>query len=350
MDAVTSGKHWRLGHRPALDGLRALAILLVVTSHLLPDEAYGSGGPAGVTVFFVLSGFLITSLLLEEHDRTGRVSLSGFYTRRARRLLPALAAVLCFVAVLYVAYGEPLRRLIPVVFYVANWPRAEGQNIPLLGHTWSLAIEEQFYIIWPLVLIFGLRAGRRTLLWLALTGAAASVALRFLLWDGAGRQDRVWFGTDTNAYSLLIGCALALWMSARITRTNRPRIAVLTAGVLTLSGVYSNTVGYTLVVPLAAATATVVLVTLLCQDGSAGIFGAPLLRYIGRRSYAYYLWHVPLLLILDTAGVDPVIAAGVTIVTTAALSELSWRVIEAPLLVGRQKRSTEARVAATQRA
>jgi peptidoglycan/LPS O-acetylase OafA/YrhL len=339
---------WRLGHRPALDGLRGIAVLLVIAAHLGKNLGYEAGGTAGVTLFFVLSGFLITSLLLEEHDRTGHVSLRAFYARRTRRLLPALTVLLAAVATVYVALGVPLRLLVSVVFYVANWTRANGYDIGLVNHTWSLAIEEQFYIVWPLVLILTVRRSRRALLWGSLVAAGASFGLRALLYDGSGRQDRIWFGTDTNAYALLAGCALALWLAGRQTKGSRPTVAAVVAAGLVAAGWYSSTFGFSIVVPLAATVAGVAMIALLYGPGPSGVFAATWLRYAGRRSYAWYLWHVPVLLVLrHQIGVDATTAAPLTIAATIVLGELSWRYVEAPFLIRKERRPIRTAVAVT---
>lgn len=334
----TAGERWRLGHRPGLDGLRGIAILFVIAAHTCKDLGYRSGGVAGVTVFFVLSGFLITSLLLEEHDRTGTVSLTGFYERRARRLLPALGVLLVFVATVYVASGASLNRLAWVVLYVGNWPRAAGHELGLVNHTWSLAIEEQFYIVWPLLLIVGLRWRRSVLLTVTATAAVASFGLRLLLWGGTADQDRIWFGTDTNAFALLAGCALALWMVSRRADRTRPAAAVAAAVTLAVVAANGSTFSYTLVVPLAAAVGGVVMIVALCGDGPVGVFGSGWLRYAGRRSYAWYLWHVPLLVLLRLElGVDPITAAIVGVGLTVAIAEASWRLVERPVLQRRRQ-------------
>jgi peptidoglycan/LPS O-acetylase OafA/YrhL len=332
-DVHMAGERWRLGHRPGLDGLRGIAILLVLAAHV-GGSPLRSFGPAGVTLFFVLSGFLITSLLLEEHHRTGKVTLAGFYARRARRLFPALAVMLVFVAFVYEALRVPLRNLLPVVFYVGNWRRAGGFDIPLLGHTWSLAIEEQFYFVWPIVLLAALRwGGKRAVLVIATLGVVASVVLRFALATGGGREDRVWFGTDTNAFALLAGCALAVWMSTRSTAgRNHPRVAALLVALVAVVGLDSSTSGLTFVSPLFAAATGVILLVLLCQGGDVGIFGSPVLRFVGRRSYGYYLWHVPILLLLETYL--PTMTARMLVVPlTVMIAEMSWRFVEVRFLV-----------------
>lgn len=180
---------------------------------------------AGVTMFFVLSGFLITTLLFEEHRRTRRIDRLAFYRRRVLRLLPALVLLLAAVAAYVIArqqLGGPSTaeaynpRYLPrdsfaALFFIANWLRVRGTFIGQLSHTWSLAIEEQFYLVWPTVLILAAPFTRRrqTLaISVLLTLALLSILERIALWSGSG--DRIYFGTDTRADALLLGCALAL--------------------------------------------------------------------------------------------------------------------------------------------
>jgi peptidoglycan/LPS O-acetylase OafA/YrhL len=205
-------------HRPELDGLRGIAILVVLAAHTgVPGFADGGGG-AGVTLFFVLSGFLITSLLLAEKSRYGRVDLRAFYVRRALRLFPALAAALIVVALLAVTglmpqdarVGVDYRIVLAgVVCYVANWVWVAGQPIGMLSHTWSLAVEEQFYILWPALLLLGLRLGRRWFAMIVLLLIFADIPYRLIL-DLNGGFAHVFVGTDTRGDALLFGCVLAL--------------------------------------------------------------------------------------------------------------------------------------------
>jgi len=208
----------RLGYRPALDGIRAIAIVLVLGFH----TGLLGGGFLGVDLFFVLSGFLITGLLVEEWDRYQEISLAGFYTRRMRRLFPALVLTLVGVGVLYLALPGVNHGIgywptvASVAAYSSNWLAAFGSHgswasLGMLGHTWSLAIEEQFYLVWPIVVLVLLRrrwpAGPIIIALLA--GAAASEALRWLVWMDSysiGAYTR----TDTHADGLLLGCALGL--------------------------------------------------------------------------------------------------------------------------------------------
>jgi peptidoglycan/LPS O-acetylase OafA/YrhL len=177
---------YRLGRRPALDGLRTIAVAVVFLSHV---HEHMPGGYYGVDGFFVLSGFLITSILLTEEHNTGAIALKAFYSRRARRLLPALACMLAMVVAIFIAahyHGSIWPSILAVVLYVSNWAEAFGPYLGdgLLTHTWSLAIEEQFYIVWPLVLAYGLhrRWNSRTFVLVAVIPAVGSFMLRSLLW------------------------------------------------------------------------------------------------------------------------------------------------------------------------
>ncbi|MGA7271868.1 MAG: acyltransferase, partial [Acidimicrobiia bacterium] len=199
-----NGRRW-----PALDGLRGVAILLVFAFHL-PFKTFLAGS-YGVVLFFVISGFLITTILLREVDANGRVDFGGFYARRAQRLLPALGLVIVGHLILQITVlGQPDQwwgRTWPVLAYVANYAAMAGNNLVHMSHTWSLAIEEHFYLVWPAILVaIPARWRWRT---------TATLALGFLAWRlgllWAGASDlRVYFGTDANAYAPLIGCALAV--------------------------------------------------------------------------------------------------------------------------------------------
>ncbi len=212
-----------LGYRPGLDGLRAFAVVAVILYH--GDVSWARGGFLGVDVFFVLSGFLITSLLLTEHGATGRVDLGRFWSRRARRLLPALFGVLLGVALYAATWGHPteLGRIrgdgIASLLYVSNWRFVlDGSSYfslfqapSPLAHTWSLAIEEQWYLLWPLVLLGLLRVLKVRLNLVALTCgalAAGSAVLMAALFHSGADPSRAYYGTDTRAQALLIGAAL----------------------------------------------------------------------------------------------------------------------------------------------
>jgi peptidoglycan/LPS O-acetylase OafA/YrhL len=279
-------------HRPELDGLRGIAILAVLAAHTgVPGFADGGGG-AGVTLFFVLSGYLITSLLLAERDKNGRVDLRAFYVRRALRLFPALAAVLVVVVVLLLAGLAPAAAVADtnyaiviagVVTYVANWVAVAGQSIGMLGHTWSLAVEEQFYIEWPAMLLAGLRFGRTKVTLIVLLLIFLDVPYRLFL-DLHGGFMHVFVGTDSRGDALLFGCVLALLQ----TRWH-PIVGWLgLGGVLALAATWPGDPGLGLQILFIPAAAIV---------GALAVAGCPAqlawgpLAYIGRISYGLYLWH-----------------------------------------------------------
>ena len=251
----------RLPHRRALDGVRGIAVVAVLLFHA--DKL--AGGYLGVDLFFVLSGYLITSLLLAEARTTGRVKLLGFWARRARRLLPALFLVLVFVALYAAVIADPseLHRIridaFATLSYVANWRFVFGNfdyfalfaSPSPLNHTWSLAIEDQFYLVWPLaftgLLAWGRRrdgrsdadptvTARRTF-WMSLVLAVGSAALALGLWSAYGNANRIYYGTDTRAASILLGAALGAFLAWKgPAKTPRARRA-LEAGAVVGAGV-----------------------------------------------------------------------------------------------------------------
>src|SRR6266436_5940611 len=214
-----SAEPFRLGYQPALDGLRAVSVLAVMLHH----SGLLVGGWLGVDVFFALSGFLITTLLIEEHRRTGVIGLKRFYVRRALRLLPGLLALVIVLGTITIATSASvglaaiLLRLAAVLFYVANWAIMAGFGLYPFAHTWSLAIEEQFYALWPLALLALLRYVRTRVVIVSIVGAgiAASIIWRGVLLHG-GSLPWAYQGVDARADSLLIGCAVAMLVSWRM--------------------------------------------------------------------------------------------------------------------------------------
>jgi peptidoglycan/LPS O-acetylase OafA/YrhL len=282
-------------HRSELDGLRGLAIVLVLLMHAgIPFHGFG-GGMVGVTLFFVLSGFLITSLIVAERRRSGHVDIRNFYLRRVVRLGPALALVAAFVAVAGITgvwSGPWVPGILTAATDTTNWANIDGVSTGLMGHTWSLSIEEQFYLVWPVVLLLAAPAR-----WIALAGAVVGVALYALPIDGA------YFSTLTNGGALMAGCAMALW------------------GVRFPRAVFGVGLGLVLVACLKGAEAMAVLgaVAMIGSGSSALSPMAP----IGRRAYGLYLWSWPMLLLFG-----PV--AG--LVGTILAAEFSYRVVERPIL------------------
>jgi peptidoglycan/LPS O-acetylase OafA/YrhL len=359
-----------------LDGMRAFAVIAVILYHAMPSWA--TGGYFGVDVFFVLSGFLITTLLLGEWRGTGGVGLRAFWGRRARRLLPALFLMLAVVGLIAVllprVLGSPglLGDTLATLGYVANWhfilaahPSyfAAVANPSPLQHTWTLAIEEQFYLVWPLVilaLVGGYRhlrrpegsAGRHRLLLVAgvaLAGAVASALLMAALTPvGATSVNRSYYGSDTRAQGLLIGAALAavcLWWGPVRTAIGRRLLGagglVGAVGVLVMWRSVPETSALTFhggFALLAVATAGVIAcVTLLAGHPVARLLSLPPLPYLGKISYGMYLWYWPVLLVMTSGrthlqGVALLAARLAVIVAVAALS---FHLVETPIHRGR---------------
>ncbi|MFD4959627.1 acyltransferase family protein [Microbacterium sp. NPDC058389] len=357
-----------------LDGLRAIAVILVVGYHLFPPAVL-PGGFVGVDVFFVISGFLITSLLLRERAATGRVALGRFWQRRARRLLPALALVVAVCSTLaWLVGGDVLVRLDAQVLgaatFSSNWLSIAGGGgyfsaaaPELFRNFWSLAVEEQFYVLWPLVfplfLLLPRTWGRAAA---AFALAAASAAWMGVVAAHGGDLTRAYFGTDTHAFGLLLGVGLAFLLvpflhvptSSRDaatrphwTRTGTARRTADVAGVVALSGVVAvaslPTADSGAAFPgalLAASVLSAVAITAGVWPG--GRFGRAIdvapLRWVGDRSYGIYLWHWPLLVLAmavlrgaTTTSVVPVpIGLGVLALTLAA-STASYRFVETPV-------------------
>jgi peptidoglycan/LPS O-acetylase OafA/YrhL len=314
---------WRLGYRPGLDGLRGVAVILVVLAH---EALVRNAGAVGVNVFFVLSGFLITSLLLVEARDAGRIDLVAFYRRRAARLLPALFAV-SFVVGTYLVLTDQPERLLPDVggalSYVGNWLQIAGVKMVLTSHTWSLAVEEQFYLVWPLLMIVLVRVSRAG--WIVGALLVASLLWRIALvdvFDASGaRSSR---GLDSAAAALLAGCALAYLVRARPTLTTGRIGFLLGAGLIGLVvAMLALRLGSAWNLELTALGTVLIISSVQATDG--GVLAFPPLVYIGRISYGIYLWHFPIIAVMKA----PVV---VEIAVTLGVSMLSFHLLEAPFL------------------
>ena len=339
-----------------LDGLRAVAVLLVVVYHLFPVLP---GGFLGVDVFFVISGFLITTLLLREHDDTGRIALGRFWIRRVRRLLPALTLVVAATATaawfvggdILVGFGRQLLGALTFAYnWVALWDGASyftADQPELLRNLWSLAVEEQFYLLWPLLLVLILRWRSRAGRTLLATGLAAGSVAWAVALAGEGAT-RTYYGTDTHAYGLLIGVALAFALHGRLDQA--PARRRLLTGVLGLAAV-GGMVALALLPPsgdlltfpgVLVATSVLSAVAIAAAVQPGGWLGRALdtapLRWIGERSYGIYLWHWPLVVVATVAatGLSPDTAVPVPVgagvlVLSIALAALSYRYVEQPV-------------------
>ena len=350
-DVPVNDEGFRLGFRPALDGLRCFAVLMVMLFHSRLKGTHG--GFFGVDVFFVISGFLITSLLLEERAATGRVSLKRFYMRRALRLVPAMVVVVLVVGICTMIVNDDrifeLGQMAATVTYSMNWLLAWNVVEPgHLSHSWSLAIEEQFYIVWPITLLLLLRFVRRPGRILALLGAGiiGSTLLQAALWrPGDTGFYRAYFGLDTRAAPLLVGCAVAVIAAAGHLPSSRwsRRFVHLGAwaGVLMLIVLMqgrSNRVEahYRNGIFLLVALAVGVLITDLLRSERT-LFSRVLEHraavWVGRRSYGLYLWHIPIfaLLLGEKLHVKPQLVVLASALSFAAAA-VSYRFVEQPFL------------------
>lgn len=295
-----------LGYEPALDGLRAVAIIATIAVHAAfflpgPWGVLFPGAWIGVDIFFVLSGFLITRLLADEMARNGQISLRRFYIRRVLRLFPAYAAMLLAAIAFstWVLHDTAIYKAALVsIVYVMNWSRA-FQWVPdaSLGHTWSLSMEEQFYIVWPALFI--LLRGRRPLAWLV-AALAAMVVWRNVLVLGGSTPERIYNGFDTHADTLLIGCILAVARPGPRLGALAGRfaalpvialIAILTA--FPYRSPFVQTAGFSL-----AGLATAWVIVAAMQPGwLKRALSLRALTYTGKISYGLYLWHVPIVML-----------------------------------------------------
>ncbi|HMC42236.1 MAG TPA: acyltransferase family protein, partial [Acidimicrobiales bacterium] len=355
----TGNSPHRLRHMPALDGLRALAVTAVVAYHLgLP---WARGGYLGVDLFFVLSGFLITGLLAGERATNGGVRLGAFYARRAQRLLPALFLVLAAVEAFSARTGMTTASLrgdvASALGYVANWrfiTAGRGYfdqfSVPSpLRHTWSLAIEEQYYLLWPLLLLALLRlvrGSRRRAAGATVAMALASALAMALLYHPGADPSRAYYGTDSRCFALLLGSALALVLSSAGPASVWTRRALHAAGAAALAalGLASVTVadssgwmyrgGFLAVAVLAAVTVASISRS---EAGPLGTFlSARPLRWLGQRSYGVYLWHWPVIVLLTRSqtGLSGWYLRGAQVTVTLAASALSYRLVELPIRSG----------------
>ena len=394
----------RLGYQPALDGMRAFAVAMVVLfhypwNHTLFQLNPVHGGFLGVDVFFVLSGFLITTLLVQEHLAHGVVSLRRFYARRALRLLPAFGVLWVIAVVLHLVLsvhdGDRPRTdgLLGTLFYVGNWVSiAKPEALGILGPMWSLAIEEQFYLVWPLTLVALFAAGLRlrTIAWLTGIAAVAASLYRIHFWHShlgpsnfltfylhlSNRKltaappatfahrlnvwNRVYFGSDTRADALLAGCFTAIVLVLVLPRLGaRARVVLSFASIpaiVVVAMIFSRAVtavsGWLVVwgFPLLEVSIAVLIASLVVAPRGviARVLGFAPFAWIGRRSYAIYLFHLVVLKYCGRRYIDlpPAVSFVFQMAVILAAAEVSYRVVEAPML-RRKRRFEPVAVAAT---
>jgi peptidoglycan/LPS O-acetylase OafA/YrhL len=357
--------HAGQSYLPGLDGLRALAVLAVIAFH--EQFGWAPGGLLGVGVFFTLSGYLITGLLLSDWVRDRRLHLRDFWLRRARRLLPALfvmlAVVTAWVTIADRARLSGLRGAVTAAAtYSSNWYLIAANQSYFarfappapLDHLWSLAVEEQFYLLWPGLLMLGLLCLRKStkassVRWLALPTlvlAAASALEMWRLYQPGYDPTRVYEGTDSRAFGLLIGAALAMTCpaSALVKPGKRARAALDCAGMAGLAviflmiwrvGEYSPFAYHGGLVLLSVATAAVVAAAACVSSLVARGLGWRPLRWIGARSYGIYLWHYPVIVLTTPANTGADLPRAVwQIAASIGLAALSWHFVEEPVRHG----------------
>ncbi|MGH0944484.1 acyltransferase family protein [Bacillus mycoides] len=345
-----------------LDSLRGLAILGVILYHI--NFNWMPGGFLGVTVFFVLSGYLITDILAMEWKRNKRIDLKKFWLSRARRLLPAmfvmLVITLAWITIFHSSLLEKMRGdSLAALFYVSNWWYIYHKlsyfdnfnQLSPLNHFWSLAVEEQFYVVWPFIISLGLyhiKKQSRMILLICL-GAVASALAMAILYEPGADPSRIYYGTDTRAFSLLIGAALALiWPSNRLANKIIPKARLIldvvggTALIIILlmfwkTNQYDPFLYNGGMVLLSIATA--LLVANLAHPASriAQFLRFRPLRWIGIRSYGIYLWHYPILTLTTpkvNAGDFSLIRAILQFLLIIMIAQISWKYIEKPIRQG----------------
>ena len=349
----------RLAHQPALDGLRAIAVLAVILYHNGADNSitgWAKGGSVGVDIFFVLSGYLITSLLLIDHAKNGSTLSRQFWGRRLRRLVPAVLVllVLCSLYAIFIAHPWDLSSIrgqgLATLFYAQNWTIIYGHtSFSPLSHTWSLSIEEQWYLVWPLLLgaILIISRGRYSRSLIAIVAlVVGSAVLMGVLYDPV-LYGRAYNGTDTRAFELLIGAGLAVFLLGRpVNLSSRYRHLVEAAGIAGMAflvfAILDTTPGEAWMYPfgfllVAVSTAAVIAAATLpsSQLLGPGLSWAPLCA-IGLISYGLYLFHVPVFdwLTPDRVGINGWALFVLRLAVVLGIAVLSYFVVEMPIRRG----------------
>lgn len=344
-----------LGYHRSLNGLRCLAVVSVLVHHatIIP------GGYLGVDIFFVLSGFLITTLLLEEWQARHAINLPYFYLRRSARLLPALLLLMfTYLVLLWLAQGRfpytvanAAPELLYAASYMMNWGAAFHQlQAPFLPHTWSLAVEEQFYLVWPLVLIGLLRfVPRRLLGVMLLVGASAVWYYSVLLLLHGFPPGRLYFGSDTRANELLLGAAAAAFRwngrHLRFVSVWLPSLLVGSiAAMVATTGPYDGPPSLIICPAVAVLTAWLILVLVGPPVSRMQMMlGARPLVWLGQRAYGIYLWHNPLMRALQLAAVPPPLVFVLGGALSIVIAACSFKYLEQPFVrMARRRLATRA--------
>ena len=342
-----------------LDGLRALAVVMVLGYHL--KLSFVKSGLLGVTVFFVLSGFLITRILITEIEETRTIDLKNFWIRRIRRLIPAvlsMAVVIIFVSAVAnrVVFTKGCKDFVASVLGFNNWWQifnkvsyfeAAGAPSPFT-HCWSLAIETQFYLIYPILLLLLSRVVRgrkkgKVFAWVSALLAIVSMILMAVLYSPNGDPSRVYYGTDTRAFSLLIGALAAIQLEYRIIKIRIPRkiwaligsisLVILTCMMIFINS-YSSFLYYGGQAIVSVLTAFVVYAVTVSKSLLNRILGLNVLKWVGDRSYSIYLWHYPIIILISGGKKSSWLIMLIEIVLSVVLAEISYRFIETPIRHG----------------
>lgn len=339
-----------------IDGLRALAVIMVLAYHL--KMPFAKSGLLGVTVFFVISGYLITGILINEIEESGGVDLKNFWLRRIRRLLPAvlsMAVVMIFVSAVVnrVVFTKGCNDLLSAVFGYNNWWQIfrkvsyfENAGAPSpFTHCWSLAIETQFYLIYPILLILLSKARNRGKVFAAVTAVLAliSVVLMGVLYSPDGDPSRVYYGTDTRAFSLLIGALAAIQKEYHIIKVKlRGKLwavigsisVLILIGMMMLIRSYSSFLYYGGQAIVSVLAAFVVYAVTVSRSLLNIILGSSILKWIGDRSYSIYLWHYPIIVLMSGGKRAAWWIVILEVVLSVGVAELSYRFIETPVRHG----------------